>query len=298
MKPISSSVYKLSLTLCLSVLSFPSVAQNAPSQGEYRPNIGIGSPQRTLPGGTRAIPSRWESNQYQPPEGIGTPMRSEGGGTRGNLPENGENENVNPVPLVPSTSDNFGTTVAAYPTFMVYLPSTPSSANKPQQVEFILLNEAGELIYQTTYQTQLSSGVISISLPENAGLPPLEVNENYQWFFSIIPESLAASPTQVADGWIRRVTPNSQLRNQLEQLSLQEQARLYAENEIWYDAVATLAQAYRTNPGDRSVQADWQQLLTAAGLQNISQFSLVSSANGRTNSPTVLPLDRIEIPEL
>ena len=59
--------------------------------------------------------------------------------------------------------------------------------------------------------------------------------------------------------------------NQISTASLQTQARLYAQSEIWYDAVATLAEIYRDNPNDEVVATDWKTLLQSVGLDNLKE---------------------------
>lgn len=219
------------------------------------------------------IPQRWEAKEYKPPTGIGRPGRLDGGGTRGpgSCPVVGKPLTA----LVPS--NRFGVTVAAHPTFFVYMPAL-SSQTAPLPVEFVLEDMAGNELYKATFnKTSGMSGIVSISLPTYGGVAPLEVGKDYRWYFSVLCQSDERSRAITVEGLIRRVEPNATLKTQLTQASLQRQVELYAEAESWYDAVAALVQLRRNNPNDAAAAAEWAKLMSAAGLDALTQESLVQT---------------------
>lgn len=221
----------------------------------------------------KGIPERWETNEYQPPVGIGAPVNTEGGGTRGpasSCPLTGKPLKA----LVPSS--NFGATVAAYPTFLAYMPALLPQAS-PLPVEFVLEDKNGNEIYKSTFKTSGKSGIVAISLPAQAGLSPLEIGQDYKWSLSIICQPDDRSRDISVQGLVRRVALNPTLGTQLKQALPQEQVELYAEARLWQDALATLAQLRRDNPTDSTVAADWEKLLKSANLGDISQESLLQS---------------------
>lgn len=231
------------------------------------------APQALLASG---IPQRWETKAYQPPSGLSTPARTAGAGTRspGNCPVIGK-----PLTALLPTS-RFGVTVADYPTFFVYMPAL-SPQKPPLPVEFLLQDKSGNEIYKASFQTNGRSGIIALNLPNKAGLAPLEIGEDYKWSFSIICQSSDRSNDLNVEGWVRRVELNPTLGTKLQQASPQQQVELYAEAEIWQDALATLVQLRRNNPNDATIAASWQKLMNAAGLNDIIQESLIS---GQTKS--------------
>lgn len=210
------------------------------------------------------IPQNWQTNQYRPPSNIGAPGRTEQGGTR--------SPDVCPIgekrltALIPDT--RFGVTTTGYPSFSVYMP--PSAAPTPPNVEFTLQDEDGNEVYKANFRSKGGSGFLTISLPDNSGIMPLQVGKNYQWFFSIVCNSVDRSSDRLVKGWVRRVPLTANLDSQLKQSPPQKQADLYADSEVWYDAVSALATARRANPNDAAIAAQWQRLLTAAGLQNLA----------------------------
>lgn len=224
------------------------------------------------------IPQRWEANQYQPPAGLGAPTRTTGAGTRGP-------ETSCPVVGKPLTallpSNRFGVTVAPYPTFFVYVPNlSPQTPSMP--VEFLLEDASGNEVYKANFQTNNKAGIIALELPSQAGLAPLQVGQDYKWSFSLICQSIERSRDLSVEGGVRRVELNSTLSNQLKQASPQKQVELYAEAEIWQDALATMAQLRRDNPSDQAIAQSWLKLMTAAGLDDLAQESLLpNSRSGR-----------------
>lgn len=238
----------------------------------------VQAPQALLAAG---IPQRWEPKAYQPPVGIGAPGRTEGGGTRssGSCPIAGKPLKA----LVPS--NRFGVTAAAYPTFFVYVPAASPQA-APQQVEFVLEDKNGNQVYNSTFKTSGMPGIMTLVLPARSGLPPLQVGQDYKWFFSIVCQPDDRSRDITVDGWIRRVELNPTLSAQLKQASPEKQVELYAGAEIWHDALSTLVQLRRDKPNDSVVAANWAKLLSAAGLGDITQETLLPGSSDRQLSST------------
>jgi hypothetical protein len=226
----------------------------------------------------KGIPQRWEVNEYKPPAGLGAPRRTAGAGTRGSggsCPVVGQ-----PLTALLPTS-RFGVTVAQYPEFFVYVP-TLSPETPPLPVEFLLEDSNGNEIYKANFQTNGTSGIVTLNLPTQAGLVPLEVGQDYKWSFSIICQGNERSRDISVEGWVRRVALNPALSNQLRQASPQKRVELYAEAELWQDALAALVQLRRNYPNDSAIALSWKKLMSAAGLDNLAQESLLpSSTPGR-----------------
>jgi len=191
----------------------------------------------------QSIPQKWESNEYQPPAFIGSPKRTVGGATRG--PQN-------LTSLIPN--NGFGVTTAAYPTFFVYLPAVDYEFT--QYAEFLLLDKNGLEIYKVQFPTKMSDKIIRISLQTHIGMSPLEVGKSYQWKFDLYEDSSHEYLNKRVEGGITRVELESQLAWMLQNATPRERANLYAENEIWYDALTTSADLYQENPNNPLVAAD------------------------------------------
>lgn len=236
------------------------------------------------------IPQRWEATEYQPQSGIGKPRRIIGAGTRntGTPPSNGARsfsscQFTEQPPLTALVPENgLGVTVSAQPTFYVYVPGRSPSALRfaqspqalPLQVEFRLKDKNNIDIYQTSFQTTGKPGIVAITLPNQVGLLPLEVGQDYQWTFSVGCSKNDFSSENIVGGLVRRIELNPTLNNQLKQASPQKQIELYAEAGIWQDALATLIQLRRDNPNDSAVVSTWAKLLSSVDLKDITQESL------------------------
>jgi hypothetical protein len=175
--------------------------------------------------------------------------------------------------LIPA--NNIGFTVAAYPSFSFYVPPVPAQAS-PLSIEFVL-KENDQEVYTTTFMTTGKGGIVSISLPTYAGLPPLEVGKNYQWFLSMVCDSEQRSLDVFVHGSIQRVAPTAQLNNNLNAATPNKRPDVYAEAGMWFDALTTLAELRRSNPNNSAYSAEWEQLLKAVGLDNIAKEPLLPS---------------------
>ena len=153
---------------------------------------------------------------------------------------------------------------------------SPRTSSIP--VEFVLEDAHGNNLYEATFKTTGTPGIVMLSLPSDAGLSPLEIGQDYHWAFSIICRQDDRSRDITTQGWVRRVELDSTLKTQLAQATPEKQVELYAEAEIWQDALATLVQLRRDHPNDEAVAADWAKLLGAADLNHITQESLVPTS--------------------
>ena len=214
----------------------------------------------------KGIPERWEAKEYQPPAGLGAPGSRQAGGTRDSQRCLVGGKQL--TALVPV--NNFAVTIAPYPTFFVYMPSL-SRQQSQTPVEFVLQDEQGNELYKATYKAGGKSGIVSISLPSNAGLPPLETGKTYRWDFSLLCNPLDRSEDLSVGGMISRVPLSARLSNQLRQAKPENRAQIYAEAEIWQDALTALAEQRRYKPNNSASAAEWKKLLTSVGLADLAR---------------------------
>jgi hypothetical protein len=171
--------------------------------------------------------------------------------------------------LKTASDSKLGLTVAEHPSFWFYVPYsfTPS-----RRIEFVLQDEQGNDVYQTSFtESGISPGVIGFQLPST--VPALEVNKVYRWYFLVYckPEE----PIFV-EGLVQRVALNSSMRNQLAQAKPDEKVALYAKADMWYEAVASLAELRRQNPSDIILKDEWVKLLKSMNLDAIAQEPITS----------------------
>lgn len=172
--------------------------------------------------------------------------------------------------LVPET--NLSLTLAAHPTLFFYVPK----AAKPQVVEFVLNDSNDQLVYEKTFTISGNSGIMSVSIPASAA-KPIELGQNYHWFFSIIHDSEDRSHDSSVEGWITRVQPNPNLISQLEKVQPSERVAIYAANNLWQDALTTLAELRGYDLNDAAFEPAWRQLLQSVKLDYIAQEPLLKN---------------------
>ncbi|MFB2934482.1 DUF928 domain-containing protein [Aerosakkonemataceae cyanobacterium BLCC-F154] len=195
----------------------------------------------------------------------GLPGRRVGGGTRSDM-------FVSETPLVALVpNNNQGLTSSATPTFFFYVPKT----QKPQIVEFVLIDENERPVYERQFTTDGKSGVVGIKIPGSESGETLEVGKTYRWYFAIIPDRENRRSDIYVTGSIKRVAVNQDLENKLNQGASLDLADSYQANNLWYDAIATIAELRRSRPADTAIATKWEQLLNSVNLQKLAQEPLV-----------------------
>ncbi|MEM8806232.1 MAG: DUF928 domain-containing protein [Cyanobacteria bacterium P01_G01_bin.38] len=202
----------------------------------------------------------------------GLPGRRIGGGTR--TPDASFSLEQQPLTALMPDS-NLGIVTAERSNLLFYVPQSDG----PQKIEFVLRNADDELVYDTTFQMSAQGGMVSMGLTDPDVLPELALNQDYQWYFSIIADDRAQDIS--VDGWVRRVDLNDWLSQQGLEQSLAariaeasglELARLlYQEAGLWSEAVLLVNELRLSQPGNLAVLAEWEMLLETVGLENIGQ---------------------------
>ncbi|MEG4966089.1 DUF928 domain-containing protein [Microcoleus sp. B6-A1] len=173
------------------------------------------------------------------------------------------------TPLIPES--NIGLTLTESPTFFVYV-SQPAA-----QVEFILLNaDESEVVYETTLKND-KAGIVGVSLSEKDKTKNIEVGKRYVWSFALACDPLERSGDYIVKGWMQRIEPPANLKNDLANPDPMAKVIAYAKNGIWYETIATLAEMRRLAPDDSRLTTEWTQLLQSQGLESIATQPLVQS---------------------
>ncbi len=252
--------------------SIPSLALNSRANSVSSPN----PPQLPLnwqtvrpPGTTGSRPSSQQPgatwNNFQPPE-QGVPGRREGGGTRGLVCPTAI------TALIPQST--MGQTISAKPTFFYYLPVALDKT-----VQFELADERDKTIYKKSFRMVTSrAGVVSVSLGSDGNSPALEVGKNYQWYFTIKCNPKNYQDQVLVSGWINRTAVAPTVKTELDRSpSRRAQLRIFAQQGLWYEYLATLAQLRVESPSDASLAIEWSEVLSSVELGKIAQEPLVAS---------------------
>lgn len=198
-----------------------------------------------------------------PPPDQGYPPGSlRGGASRGDCPPV-----ATPLTALAPAESVWGLTTRDRPTFWFYVPY---SLTDDRPATFVLLDADRNYVYETSNIRSTQAGIIQITLPPH--VPPLEINQRYQWTLMIGCEADNPIFTQ---GSIERIAPTAALSDRLARSTPAEQAVLFANQGIWYDALTTLAELHSANPTDQTVISDWHSLLQSVGLSDLADQPLI-----------------------
>jgi Domain of Unknown Function (DUF928) len=200
------------------------------------------------------------------PPSSGRPKRAAGGGSRGGCPPV-------EVPLTAIAPETALQTIAEQPTFWFYMPYIAAAGSKTTlSARFIIQLNGEHLTPPIPVQLPNTPGIIPVRLPASA---QLAVNQSYQWFLEIDCNSPRESPIAL-EGTVQRIalasgTPPRTTTTQL----LRQQAQGYSDRGLWLDALTTLAKLRHQAPQDDSLIADWQAVLKAINLEQLSEKPLL-----------------------
>jgi Domain of Unknown Function (DUF928) len=203
---------------------------------------------------------------FKPPSNEGKPKSTSSAGSRSNwqCPQDATStttsSNQTPIMSLVPPDSNYGLTTAEHPTFLVYLPQT-----SVKQLVLSLITENNQLYSQTFIPIKGEPGIISIKSADSS--PTLEVGKNYQWALELICGEKPSPNDPVISSWVRRVAL-PQLQSQ--QRTTLEQADIYSEQGIWYDAVITLAQIRNAQHNNQVIANIWTDFLKSVGLEAIA----------------------------
>ncbi|NET25797.1 DUF928 domain-containing protein [Okeania sp. SIO1I7] len=250
----------LTLVLGLFTTSFPSSTSanstNSASSTHGKADTTLGISQNTLANITPRV------------EGGST--GTYGGGSRGQ--DNCIDEDQKPLtPLIPKlnqTQELTLVTLASHPTIYMYVPENTAIAG-----EFILKDSSQKIVYEKLLPVSNSQGIIRIKIPSNQ--PELKVGENYQWTFSLSCEGSGYGT--IVQSSIKRVNPNPNLTQELQQTSESDRWLIYSDAGIWHEKLDALAEKISSNPNDQELKSQWQNLLNSVGLNDVATEPLNSS---------------------
>ena len=190
---------------------------------------------------------------YLPPVKT-NPRRSEGSGSRGC--ENLSSAETEAVTLLIPSSDYAGQTTSAHPEFFWYVSN---SLSVPMEFTLVEPGKPEPLLVQRLKINQ--AGVVHLKVPPQA--KALEIGKTYRWTVSLICNQMRPSANPLFYSWIERVALSPETTTDLEKItatenygsqSLYQQAVVYGQKGLWYDALAKLMDAYQVNPLNSQIQ--------------------------------------------
>lgn len=160
-------------------------------------------------------------------------------------------------------------TVAASPTIFIYVSDTNASEGV-----FVLKDADDNDVGRMTVALPEQPGIVRVQLPESLMSEALQVGQEYQWIFSPQSENQTGINTTFVNGWIQRTELSPSQTSQLTNADPLSAVDVYAEAELWPDALNTLAELRAANPNNPTLEAKWDNLLTEAGLGSLVGVSV------------------------
>lgn len=262
---------RFTIALAISCLLDSGSFQNAVAQVKPKPTLSQVLLLKLSPR-SNAIATKSKIQFSRPviPPGTAPGGRRTGGGRRDNcLAVNPKLTALVPVTEVaPTIQHVWGLTTVEHPTFWFYLPYTKSDS---YLTEFVLQDQDSNLLYTKNVALPEQPGIISITIPSN--IRALAVDQQYRWFLKVYcnkTERAEESLPIYVEGVVRRVKLNPIATQELSTALKQQQVAIYAENGIWFQVLATLAELQKNNPQDMEMQAAWRNLLIEVGLSDVA----------------------------
>lgn len=191
-----------------------------------------------------------EGTHAQEDSGKEFPGRRVGGGTRGGCWGG-------PRPLLAlNPANNLGVSAAEHPTLYFLLPSL----RQAQEVEFLLLDDQQNTIYEHIEQVEPSESILAVQVPGEHLTP----GQPQQWYFAVICDRDNPAQDLVVDGWLQQVEVETPVSSTLESLPMDlERLVAYQAQGLWTDAIALGVQLRQAYPRDPAVQTEWEALIAA-----------------------------------
>ena len=196
---------------------------------------------------------------YRPPK-RGAPGSRVAGGTRGP-------EDQMPV-LYALVPDHVGLTIQEQPSLYWFLSKLPKAPIELTVIE----DQAVHPLFESR-----------IAMPEEPGIQlfdlkkygvHLKVGKVYKWFVAIVPDPQQRSKDVLAGGEIERTEVSEALRIRIEQADQNSVPFLYAEQGLWYDALASISKLVEAAPQDKVRRKQRASLLQQVGLVEVAQYDL------------------------
>ncbi len=158
----------------------------------------------------------------------------EGGGVRGKV-NNCSSYTAYPVPLISQDSQTL--TTSATPKLFFDVSNTRQDVN----LDFLLLNQNDEIVYQDSLNADHKSGLISLNVSDESNSNSLKINDIYHWYMVQKCEN-TDTPKIVANGSLKRIKLEDKLIKKLATASLVEKINIYQEANVWSEALENLTQ--------------------------------------------------------
>ena len=193
--------------------------------------------------------------RYRPPM-RGAPTRRVGGGSRGV---------GDTTPLIATlTPDDTGFTISATPVLYWFLSAQWKGVVMFSIIEF----ETMETVIETEIKIT-KSGILALPLKDFKVV--LKQGVEYEWYVDLVPDMKNRSLDIISGGAIKRIASPDDLHAKLS-ASPDQPHFVYAEEGLWYDAIAAVSKLIDKTPGDKTLRQERISLLEQVNLNDVVQY--------------------------
>ena len=200
---------------------------------------------------------------YKPPL-RGSPGGRVGGGTRGAALDA-------PVSLSVLAPDHVGITLQTQPHLCYFISKKTTHSLEVTITE----KRATKPVLEARLNPPEKGGIQCIRLADHG--VQLRQNVPYQWFVALVTDPDRRSRDILSGGMIEVVPPSPALSEKLRRTEKAKQPFVLAQEGIWYDALAALADRIAASPKDLSLREQRAALLEQVGLREAAEFDLKES---------------------
>lgn len=184
---------------------------------------------------------------YKPPP-RGAPSGRVGLGTRG----------IHPPPQIWALApDHTGLTTHDQPSLYWYVSKPVATL-----IEItVVSNQGATTVLRTRVASPAAAGVQKMNLARYG----IRLQPGIEYWWSVTSEN---DPRQRSNSVaIERIVPSQQLAKRIDATPRTRRAAVYADEGIWYDAIASLGELIEQSPGDRALRVQRAALLEQVGLK-------------------------------
>ena len=138
----------------------------------------------------------------------------------------------------------------------------------------VIEDQAVEPILETRINRPNQPGVQQIRLADYG--VRLKPGIEYRWFVAVVPDPENRSKDIVSGGIIERIEAPANLRSRVATSTAEQIASVYADEGIWYDALAAISARIDNAPSDPTLRVQRAALLKQVQLPDVAAFDTQS----------------------
>jgi hypothetical protein len=166
-----------------------------------------------------------------------------------------------------------GRTLHASPTLYWY-----SSVQTDARVDFVLADRVSiDPALEFTVASPVPAGIHAVRLEDHDVV--LDPGVEYRWFVMVSAGDGDPSADIITRGAIERVVPSVEIKARLEVAEPGERGRIYAEQGLWYDALAFISEGIGREPADARLRELRAELLWQVGLREAASHDRAAKSN-------------------